>query len=283
MTTATPLSHGAEAAPGTHAPGDVPIVRMENIYKHFGGVVAINHVSFDLLPGEVLALVGDNGAGKSTLMKVLSGAIRPDSGSIYIRGQKVRIENPQDARRLGIETIYQTLALLNNLDIPANIFMGRELRMGGPLGRLGLMNLRKMRSAAREALENFDIRIGDIDRDVKDFSGGQRQMVTISRALYFQANVLIMDEPTAALGVAETRKVYEFIQTLKRSNIAIIIISHNINEVFQVADRFMVLKTGALVGIKSKEETSIDDIVSMILSGRSRGTGTESVTQTASA
>ena len=249
---------------GLEDPAREPIVRMENIHKHFGGVVAIDNVSFDLHEGEVLALVGDNGAGKSTLMKVLSGALRADAGSIYLRGRKVRIENPQDARRLGIETIYQNLALLNNLDIPANIFMGRELRASG------LMNLRQMRGRAREMLESFDIKIGDVDREVKDFSGGQRQMVSISRAIYFKANVLIMDEPTAALGVAETRKVYEFIRTLKRSHISIIIISHNINEVFEVADRFMVLKTGALVGIKSKAETSIDDIVSMILSGRYR-------------
>lgn len=255
---------------GLEDPAREPIVRMENIHKHFGGVVAIDNVSFDLHEGEVLALVGDNGAGKSTLMKVLSGALRADAGSIYLRGRKVRIENPQDARRLGIETIYQNLALLNNLDIPANIFMGRELRASGPLGRIGLMNLRQMRGRAREMLESFDIKIGDVDREVKDFSGGQRQMVSISRAIYFKANVLIMDEPTAALGVAETRKVYEFIRTLKRSHISIIIISHNINEVFEVADRFMVLKTGALVGIKSKAETSIDDIVSMILSGRYR-------------
>jgi D-xylose transport system ATP-binding protein len=247
-----------------------PVVRMENIYKHFGGVVAIDHVSFDLDEGEVLALVGDNGAGKSTLMKVLSGAIRADTGSIYIRGHKVKIDNPQDARRLGIETIYQNLALLNNLDIPANVFMGRELRAAGPLGSLGLMNLGEMRKQAKKMLASFDIRVGDVNRDVRNFSGGQRQMVSISRAIYFNASVLIMDEPTAALGVAETRKVYEFIHTLKRKGISIIIISHNINEVFEVADRFMVLKTGALVGIKSKAETSIDDIVSMILSGRSR-------------
>ncbi len=253
-----------------HASARVPIVRMEETYKHFDGVVAINHVTFDLYEGEVLALVGDNGAGKSTLMKILSGAIRSDSGSIYVRGHSVKIGDPQDARRLGIETIYQNLALLNNLDIPSNIFMGREVRAQGPLGRLGLMNLKQMRTESEEMLASFGIKIGDVNREVKDFSGGQRQMVSISRAIYFNASVLIMDEPTAALGVAETRKVYDFIRMLKQKGISILIISHNINEVFEVADRFMVLKQGALVGVKPKAETSIDDIVSMILSGRSR-------------
>ena len=253
-----------------HAALRVPIVRMEDTYKHFGGVVAINHVTFDLYEGEVLALVGDNGAGKSTLMKILSGAIRADAGAVYVRGRKVRIDDPQDARRLGIETIYQNLAQLNNLDIPANIFMGREVRAQGPLGRLGLMNLKQMRAESEEMLGGFGIKIGDVNREVRNFSGGQRQMVSISRAIYFNANVLIMDEPTAALGVAETRKVYDFIRMLKQKGISILIISHNINEVFEVADRFMVLKQGALVGVKAKAETSIDDIVSMILSGRSR-------------
>ncbi len=262
-----PTLEPVAAAPA--AASDV-IVRMEKINKRFGGVVALNDITFDLYRGEVLALVGDNGAGKSTLMKVLSGALHADSGAVYVEGERVRIESPQDARHLGIETIYQNLALLNNLDIPANVFMGRELRVRGPLGRLGMMNLRQMRTDARAMLDRFAINIGNINREVKLFSGGQRQMVSISRAIHFKAGVLIMDEPTAALGVAETRKVYEFIQTLKRDRISIIIISHNINEVFEVADRFMVMKQGALVGVKPKAETSIDDIVSMILSGRSR-------------
>ncbi|OGO38136.1 MAG: hypothetical protein A2W35_03710 [Chloroflexi bacterium RBG_16_57_11] len=245
-----------------------PIVRMEHVTKHFGGVYAVRDVSFGLYPGEVLALVGDNGAGKSTLVKILSGAYLADEGEIYIRDTKVRIENPMHARRLGIETIYQHLALMNNLDIAANIFMGREIRARSPLGRLGLMNLREMRNKSVRLLEGFEIIVPDPKREVENLSGGQRQIVTISRAIYFQAQVIIMDEPTAALGVSETRKVYEFIHRLKEQGIAIIIISHNINEVFDVADRFLVLKTGGLVGIRRKDETSIDQIVTMIISGK---------------
>jgi ABC-type sugar transport system ATPase subunit len=242
---------------------------MENINKHFGGVYAVNDVTFDLYPGEVLALVGDNGAGKSTLVKVLSGAYIAEQGSIYIQDKRVEIRNPMDARRMGIETIYQHLALMDNLDIPSNIFMGREIRSNRILGRLGLMSLKRMQKKAEDLLNNFEIDIGDIRREVQQLSGGQRQMVALTRAVYFKAQVIIMDEPTAALGVAETRKVYDFINKLKSENIAVIVISHNINEVYEIADRFMVLKTGRLVGIKDKKDTNIDDIVSMIISGQS--------------
>ncbi len=244
-----------------------PVVRMEHITKRFGGVCAVNDVSFELYEGEVLALVGDNGAGKSTLVKILAGAHPADEGKIFVKGKEVRIENPLDARELGIETIYQNLALMNNLDIASNIFMGREIRSMPLLSLLGWMNLKEMRNKALELLQSFDIEIGDINRNVSQLSGGQRQMVALSRAVYFQAHIIIMDEPTAALGVAETKKVYEFIDRLKENGIAVIIISHNINEVFAIADRVMVLKTGRLVGIKRKSETSVDDIVAMIISG----------------
>lgn len=253
----------------SHASGaSVPLVRMEHITKRFGGIYAVNDVSFELNRGEVLALVGDNGAGKSSLMKILSGAYEADAGSIYVRGEKVRIENPMDSRKMGIETIYQNLTLVNTLDIPANVFLGREIRRGGFLGRLGLMNLAEMRSGAFGLLDDFRIAIKDPDQEVKNLSGGQRQLVAISRAVEFEAKIIIMDEPTAALGVAETKKVYEFIHRLKEKHLSVIIISHNINEVFGVADRFMVMKTGSLVGIKRKEDTNIDDIVGMIISGR---------------
>lgn len=246
----------------------VPVIKMENITKHFGGVYAVKNVNFDLYKGEVLALVGDNGAGKSTLIKILSGAYVADEGEIYIKDKKVTIESPTDARRLGIETIYQHLALMDHLDIPANIFMGREIRAKNFLGSLGLLHLKNMREKAVELLDTFNIKIKNVNVKVNNLSGGQRQMVAISRAIYFNAQVIIMDEPTAALGVAETKKVYEFIERLKENEISVIIISHNINEVFNLADRFMVLKTGNLVGIKRKEETSIDQIVTMIISGQ---------------
>jgi D-xylose transport system ATP-binding protein len=250
---------------------------MAHISKHFGGVYAVNDVSFDLYRGEVLAVVGDNGAGKSTLIKILSGAYVADGGEIYVDGREVRIESPADSRRLGIEVIYQNLALLDNLDVPANIFMGRELTKPRSFG---LMDLKAMRRKAIHLLEGFEVDLGDIGREVRNLSGGQRQMVAISRAIYFEAQVIILDEPTAALGVAETKKVYEFIDRLRDNNLAVVIISHNINEVEHVADRFMVLKTGSLVGIKRKEETSVDDIVSMIISGRARNGSSQHKDQT---
>lgn len=244
------------------------IVKMENITKRFGGVYAVSDVSFKLYKGEVLALVGDNGAGKSTLVKILSGALVTDEGIIYVNGKQVKIKTPMDARELGIEMIYQQLALINNLDIPSNIFMGREIRQKWILGLLGLMNLQAMRRKAEDLLNSFKISIGDISKEVRNFSGGQRQMVAISRAVYFQAQVIIMDEPTAALGVAEAKKVCQFISKLKKAGVSVIIISHNINEVYEVADRFMVLKTGKLVDVVQKGEATIDDIVTMIISGK---------------
>jgi ABC-type sugar transport system ATPase subunit len=243
-----------------------PIVRMVNITKDFGGVYAVNNVDMDLYEGEML--VGDNAAGKSTLIKTLSGAYIADEGQIYVRGKKVRIESPKDAMRLGIETIYQDLALVDNLKVPENIFVGREIRAKGLLGSLGIINMGMMKKKASELLSNFSIEIQNVNEVVEKLSGGQRQMVAISRAVYFNAQVIIMDEPTASLGVVETEKVYDFIRILRDKGISVIIISHNINEVFNLADRFMVLKTGSLVGIKQKGETDIDEIVAMIISGK---------------
>ena len=244
------------------------IVKIENITKQFGGVYAVNDISFKLYRREVLALVGDNGAGKSTLVKILSGALVADRGRIYVNGKQVKIKNPMDARELGIEMIYQQLALMNNLDIPSNIFMGREIRQNWILGSLGAMNLRAMRRKTKDLLNGFKISIGDISKEVRNLSGGQRQLVAICRAVYFQAQIIIMDEPTAALGVAEAKKVYHFINKLKKVGVSVIIISHNINEVYEVADRVMVLKTGKLVDVVRKGEATIDDIVTMIISGK---------------
>ena len=254
-----------------------PIIRIEHATKRFGGLCAVNDVSFELYPGEVLALVGDNGAGMSSLVKIVSGAQPADEGSIYFRGEPVRIDSPHDAQRLGIETIYQNLALKKNLDIPGNIFMGREIRAIPLLGRLGWMNLKEMRRQAKELLDRFEIVVPEITREVNNLSGGQRQMVAISRAVHFQAQVIIMDEPTAALGVSETAKVYQFIEKLKDKGIGIILISHNINEVFGIADRFMVLKTGRLVCVKHKAETTVDDIVATIISGKDSAVKSTSV------
>jgi D-xylose transport system ATP-binding protein len=245
-----------------------PIVEMTGINKSFGGVRALNDVSFILHPGEVLSIVGDNGAGKTTLIKILSGAISADSGKIYYKGKEIKITNTRDAKHLGIETIYQNLALADNLNFYQNIFMGREILRSGLLGRLGIINTLSMISEGTKLIERFGIKLSDPGQKVASLSGGQRQIVAICRAIYFNAEVIILDEPTAALGVEETQKVYTFIRTLRDRGISIIMISHNINEVFEIADRCMVMKTGSVVGTKCRSESSTDEIIQMIISGK---------------
>lgn len=246
-----------------------PIIKMIGINKYFGGVQALKNVDLTLYSGEVLSVVGDNGAGKSTLIKILSGAYNADSGEIYYKGKKVKIVRTLDSRNLGIETIYQHLALADNLNLYQNIFLGREIKRKGLLGKLGIVDSMAMISEGLKLIEKFGIKIPDPEKKVCFLSGGQRQIVSISRAIYFNAEVLIMDEPTAALGVAETQKVYEFIRTLKSKGISIIMISHNINEVYDIADRCMVMKMGGLVGVKNRGETTTDEIIQMIISGKS--------------
>jgi ribose transport system permease protein len=245
-----------------------PYLSLRGISKHFGGVSALKDIDLDIRAGEVLALVGDNGAGKSTLIKIIAGAYKADEGEIFVEGRKVRIETPADAKHFNIETIYQDLALMDDLELAPNIFIGREIVRGG-VGRLiRFLNNTKMAEETVRILEKLNIEVPDIKRKVFNLSGGQRQAVAISRAIYFNAKLLIMDEPTAALGVEETRKVYALIRELRQNGIAVIIISHNINEVFDVADKFVVLKTGMLVGVRRKEETSLDEILRMIIAGK---------------
>jgi ribose transport system permease protein len=245
-----------------------PYLSLKGVTKHFGGVHALKDIDLDIRAGEVLALVGDNGAGKSTLIKIISGAYKADQGEVFVEGRKVRIETPADAKRLHIETIYQDLALMDALDLAPNIFIGREIVRGG-IGRvIRFLNNAKMAEETIGVLRRLNIEVPDIRRKVFNLSGGQRQAVAISRAIYFNAKLIIMDEPTAALGVEETRKVYALIRELRQNGIAVIIISHNINEVFDIADRFVVLKTGMLVGVRRKEETSLDEILRMIIGGR---------------
>ncbi len=251
-----------------------PYLSLRGISKHFGGVSALKDIDLDIRSGEVLALVGDNGAGKSTLIKIIAGAYKADAGEIFIEGRKARIETPADAKRFNIETIYQDLALMDDLELAPNIFIGREIKRGG-IGRLiGFLNNSRMAEETVRILEKLNIEVPDIKRKVFNLSGGQRQAVAISRAIYFNARLLIMDEPTAALGVEETRKVYALVRELRQNGIAVIIISHNINEVFEVADRFVVLKTGMLVGVRRKEETSLDEILRMIIAGKAALSGT---------
>jgi D-xylose transport system ATP-binding protein len=247
----------------TDALNGTPLVEMRDINVSFGGVHAVENVSIDLYPGEVLGLVGGNGAGKSTLIKTLSGAQRPDSGEILVQGEQVTIENPIDAKAHGIETIYQTLALAENIDAPGNMFLGRELTT--PLGNL---DDSAMENATRKIMARLNPKFENFKSAVASLSGGQRQSVAIARAVHFNAKILIMDEPTAALGPAETEQVRQLIRQLKREEIGIILISHDIHDVFDLADRISVMLTGRLVGTVNKEEVTIDEVLGMIIMGK---------------
>jgi ABC-type sugar transport system ATPase subunit len=245
-----------------------PVLEASNLAKRFGGVQALKGVSLRLAPGEVLALAGDNGAGKSTLIKAISGVHQPDEGEIRYKGRRVVINNPHEARALGIETIYQDLALADNLDVGANVFLGREPERR-LLGLLPALDRRRMREAAREVLHQLEIDIppDKLTRPVRTLSGGQRQAVAIGRAIYWRAEVLIMDEPTAALGVPEQRKVMELIHRLKRQGVAIIFISHNLGDIFAVADRILVLRRGIAAGERETAATGSDEIVKLMVGG----------------
>ena len=239
-----------------------PLVEMRNISKQFGGVQALTDAHLDLFPGEVLGVLGHNGAGKSTLVKILAGAETANEGSILIAGREAAIADPNDARHFGIETIYQELALCGNLDAPANLFMGRELH------KWGFLRQRAMQEEAREALSRLNIRIPSLETEVRLMSGGQRQCISISRAVHFDTRILIMDEPTAALGMEESRKVMDLIDELKSQGLGIIWISHDIHEVYNFTDRITILSGGRNVITASTRTFLQDEIVSMIISGR---------------
>jgi D-xylose transport system ATP-binding protein len=243
-----------------------PLVEMRNIQVSFGGVRAVDSVSVDLRAGEVVGLVGGNGAGKSTLMRVLSGAHPADAGEILLNGRPVTIGNPRDAKGLGIETIYQTLALADNLDAPGNLFLGREL-----LSRDGSLDDSAMESATRTVMTRLNPNFKNFKTAVGWLSGGQRQAVAIARAIHFNARVLIMDEPTAALGPAETDQVRRLIQQLKTEGIGIFLISHDIHDVFDLSDRISVMLHGKLVGTVNKADVTTDEILAMIIMGRLPG------------
>jgi simple sugar transport system ATP-binding protein len=245
-----------------------PILSARGLTKRFGGVTALSDVSFELQRGEVLALAGDNGAGKSTLIKAISGVHRADEGEIVYKGQRIELSNPRHAREIGIETIYQDLALADNLDVGANVFLGREPVVKA-LGFLPRLDRKRMRAAAAEVLETLEIDIapGKLGLPVRSLSGGQRQAVAIGRAIFWKAELLIMDEPTAALGVPEQRKVVELIHRLKRQGVAIIFISHNLIDIFAVADRIMVLRRGQKAGERRPADTSHDEVVKLMVGG----------------
>jgi len=246
-------------------PAPDPLLRVENVSKRFGGVHALKEVSLTLYPGEVLALAGDNGAGKSTLIKIISGVHHADGGSLWYAGKEIKLENPHQARAYGIETIYQDLALADNLDVGANVFLGRE-----PVRKIfgfPFVDRRRMRVEAETTLRGLEIQINRLDVPIRSLSGGQRQSVAIGRAIHWKARVLIMDEPTAALGVPEQRKVMELIANLKESGVGIIFISHNLIDIFQASDRIMVLRRGSKVGERRTSETNSDEIVRLMVGG----------------
>jgi D-xylose transport system ATP-binding protein len=258
------VTQAAPPAAGTaRPPGAVPLVEMRNINVAFGGVHAVRNVSLDLHAGEVVGLVGGNGAGKSTLTKVLSGAQRPDSGEILINGTAVEIGNPRDAKAQGIECIYQTLALADNLDAPANLFLGRELTT-----RIGNLDDDRMEDATRKVMGRLNPNFKRFTTPVVSLSGGQRQAVAIARAVYFNAKILIMDEPTAALGPAETAQVRNLVRQLKNEGIGILLISHDIHDVYDLADRVSVMYHGQIVDTVNKHDVSTDDILGMIILGK---------------
>jgi D-xylose transport system ATP-binding protein len=239
-----------------------PLVEMRDISISFGGIKAVDHVSIDLYPGEVVGLLGHNGAGKSTLIKCLSGAYQKDSGQILINGQEVVINNPRDARAQNIETIYQTLALADNLDTASNLFLGREIK------KRGIVDDARMEAEARQIMARLNPNFRKFNVPVSSLSGGQRQSVAIARAVYFNARILIMDEPTAALGPHETQMVAELIQELKAQGLGIFLIEHDIHNVMKLCDRASVMKNGQLVGTVNVNEVTDDEILGMIIMGK---------------
>jgi D-xylose transport system ATP-binding protein len=241
----------------------VPLVDMRDISLSFGGIHAVERASIDLYDGEVVGLVGHNGAGKSTLIKILSGAYQRDAGAIFVRGAEATIANPRDAKKYGIETIYQTLALADNVDTAANLFLGRELRTSW-----GTLDDIAMEARARNVMGRLNPHFQRFKDPVKALSGGQRQSVAIARAILFNAQILVMDEPTAALGPQETVQVGELIKKLKADGIGIFLISHDIHDVFDLADRICAMKNGRVVGTARVADVTKDEVLGMIILGK---------------
>jgi ABC-type sugar transport system ATPase subunit len=247
------------------------LLEVRNIVKRFGGLTAVNNVSMGVDAGEVVGLLGDNGAGKSTLIKVISGVYRAEEGEVFFQGRKVEIGSPMDALAMGIETIYQDLALAENLNTPANIFLGRE-KMKRWLGIFPVLDHEYMQGESRKVLEKLDIEIPSLRNRIRALSGGQRQAVAISRSIYWDAKFIIMDEPTAALGVAEQKKVLDTVKLLKSHGIGVIVISHQMHDVFSVADRLVIMRRGEKVAERITSQTNADEVVSLIV-------GAETVTK----
>lgn len=247
------------AKPKPHA-----VLRADGVTKHFGHVAALDGAALEVLPGECHALVGDNGAGKSTFVKILSGVFPPDSGEIDVGGRRVSFTDPNAARLLGFETVYQDLSLATDMTAPANLFLGREIRRPGVLGRLGFVDSKAMRAQSLDRLRSLSVSLKDIDGAVSELSGGQRQAVAIARSVMWAEKLIFMDEPTAALGVSQTAMVLEFIERVKESGISIVLISHNMSEVMAVSDRISVMRLGRTVAELTTSQTTADEIVSYI-------------------
>ncbi|WP_346894413.1 ATP-binding cassette domain-containing protein [uncultured Roseibium sp.] len=243
-----------------------PLLKGRNLVKRYGRVTALDHCDFDLMPGEILAVIGDNGAGKSTLIKAISGAVIPDEGEIHLDGKPIHFTSPIQAREAGIETVYQTLAMSPALSIADNMFMGREIRKPGFRGKwLRQLDRRKMEELAREKLSELGLMtIQNINQAVETLSGGQRQGVAVARAAAFGSKVVIMDEPTAALGVKESRRVLELIKDVKARGLPIILISHNMPHVFEVADRIHIHRLGKRAAVIKPQDFSMADAVAIM-------------------
>jgi simple sugar transport system ATP-binding protein len=238
-----------------------PLLEARGIVKNFGRVRALRGVNFSVYPAEIVALVGDNGAGKSTLIKCLAGVERPDAGEVVFEGRPVSINAPTEARALGIETVYQDLALAADLDPAANLFLGREVRRGGVLGLLGFLDKAQMHRQADEAFNSLGVGLQDSTAPVANMSGGQRQGVAVSRAVTWASKVVFMDEPTAALGVVQTRHVLDLMRRVREQGLSVVLISHNLPEVFEVANRIEVLRLGERVAQYRRADVTMEDVV----------------------
>src|SRR5579859_4644520 len=244
-------------APGQQPTGE-PRLRMRGINKSFGAVRALTDVDFEVHAGEVVGLVGDNGAGKSTLIKAVAGVAPADSGEIFLEGQQVHITNPQGATRLGIETVYQDLALSDNLDVVANLFLGREMVNVIPLNEI------EMEKRGLSVLQSLDVKLPSVRAKVAQLSGGQRQSIAVAKTILRNAKVVLLDEPTAALGVAQTKQVLTLIRRLREQGLAVVVISHNLADVFEVVDRVIVLRLGRRVGTFDIKNTTPEQIIASI-------------------
>jgi ABC-type sugar transport system ATPase subunit len=243
------------------------LVQMVDICKHFDGRVALEHASLELFGGEVLGLVGDNGAGKSTMLKVLSGVIRADGGMISVRGSKVAIDSPRASRALGIEMVYQDLALCGSLTVWENIYMGRLLVRPWRRAILPLLDKRRMSRNAKDALSDLGIELSDLDKPIRQLSGGEQQAIAICRCLLFEPDVILLDEPTASMAVFEQEKILDMIVRLKNKGHSLVIVTHNLQELFRVADRALVLKGGRPVWCGTLADRTPDDLARMMFTG----------------